>query len=165
MFRTAALLVTLGSTPALAVDSCMVGTWEADGADMAAVMATQMGGGATHIAGRASLEITDTGVMTLLAEDMTFAVQMANMPAIDVTVTGYAQGAMNAEDGRTYVANAPEYSLVGSANVLGERMEIPVTSASGSWGTSQGTYSCDATSMSFEADQLGSIPRIWRRFR
>lgn len=165
MLRITALLIGVTASPALAIDNCMVGIWEADGSDMAAVMAIQMNGNATHTGGRATLEITETGTMTLLSEDMTFDVQVPNAPNISVTVTGYAQGAMNADDGSTYVANAPEYSLVGSADVLGQRMEIPVTSATGGWGTSQGTYSCRPDSMSFDATQLGSIPRAWRRIR
>jgi len=165
MIRTTTLILAMTATPVLAIDSCMVGVWEADGTDMAAVMAQQMNGSATHTGGRATLEITETGTMTLLSEDMTFNVQVPNAPAIVVTVTGYAQGAMNADDGSTYVANAPEYSLVGSADVLGQRMEIPVTSATGGWGTSQGTYGCRADSMSFDATQIGSIPRAWRRIR
>lgn len=165
MIRIATTCLALLATPALAIDSCMVGVWEADGSDMATVLAAQMNGSASHTGGRATLEITVDGTMTLLSQDMKFSVQVPNAPVIEVTVTGYAQGAMNADDGQTYVANAPEYSLVGSADVLGQRMEIPVTSATGGWGTSQGTYGCSANSMSFEATQLGSIPRSWRRIR
>ncbi|MEO1689891.1 MAG: hypothetical protein AAFU61_18530, partial [Pseudomonadota bacterium] len=63
-------------------------------------------------------------------------------------------------------ANAPEYSLVGSATVLGQRMEIPVTSASGGgWGQSRGTYGCSGNTVSFDATELGSIPRRWIRVR
>lgn len=166
MIRTTTFLIAMAATPAFAIDACMVGVWEADGADMAHVFGTQMGGSASHVGGRASLEITATGTMTLLAEDMQFAVILPDIPPMTVTVTGYAQGAMNADDGRTYVANAPEYALVGSAIVLGQRMEIPVTSGAGTgWGTSSGTYGCTADAMAFEAAQLGSIPRSWRRIR
>lgn len=152
------------ATPALAIDRCLVGVWQADGDDIASVMGAQMGGSAVHVGGRVSIEIDPTGTMTLLAEDFAVAVAVPSVPEVVVTVTGYSQGAMNADDGRTYVANAPEYSLVGSAMVLGQRMDIPVTSASGSvWGQSRGTYGCSGASVSFDATELGSIPRRWTR--
>lgn len=166
MFRTTLLTCTIFASPAFAIDDCLVGIWDADGTDMALVLGVQMGGSATHSGGRTSLEVTSTGAMTLRAEDMTFSIQVPNIPAIDVTVIGYAQGAIDADDGATYVATAPDYALVGAADVLGERMEIPVNAGGGAgWGTSTGTYSCDGNSLTFEATQLGSIPRSWRRIR
>lgn len=156
--------LVLTATSAHAIDDCMVGVWEADGNDIAHVMASQMGGNAQYLAGTVSLEITEFGTMTLLANDLVIAVQMPDTPAIEVTVAGYSQGAMNADDGTNYVANAPEYSLMGSANVMGMRMDIPVTSADGGvWGQSTGTYGCSGNGMSFEATALGSIPRSWTR--
>ncbi len=161
---SAALGITLFATSAHAIDDCMVGVWEADGSDIAEVMATQMGGATQFLGGNVSLEITEFGTMTLLANDLVIEVRMPDVPAIQVTVTGYSQGAMNAEDGVNYVANAPEYALMGSADVMGMRMDIPVTSASGGvWGQSTGTYGCTGDVMSFEASELGSIPRSWRR--
>jgi hypothetical protein len=158
--------LVFGATSAHAIDACMVGVWEADGSDIAQVMAVQMGGNAEYLGGTVSLEITDTGTMTLLANDLVLGVTVPDTPAIEVTVAGYSQGAMNADDGTNYVANAPEYSLMGSANVMGMRMDIPVTSADGGvWGQSTGTYGCTSNSMSFEATALGSIPRSWRRVR
>lgn len=160
-----ALGVTLAATSAHAIDPCMVGIWEADGADIAALMATQMGGNATYLSGAASLEITETGNMTLLVNDLVIEVQMPDVPPIAVTVSGYSQGAMNADDGTTYVANAPEYDLMGSADVMGTRMDVPVTSDTGAWGQSTGTYACTDGGLAFEADQPGSIPPSWTRVR
>ena len=158
-FFTAFLLVACGS-PALAIDSCLVGVWEADNADLAHVMGSQMppGSSVEYVGGRVSLEITDTGVMTLLAEDYAVASTMPGAPQTVITVTGYSQGAMNADDGSNYVANAPEYSLVGSADVLGQRMQIPVSDlAGGVWGQSRGIYGCTPDSVAFEATAMGSI--------
>jgi len=162
LFTTA--LITLAS-PAFAIDSCLVGIWEADGADLAHVMGTQMGGSASHVSGRVSLEITDAEVMTLLVEDFTILPALPDVPPTPITVNGYSQGSMNADDG-TYVANAPEYSLIGSADVLGQRLEFSAHEFSGgAWGQSRGSYGCSGTSVSFEADTLGSIPRRWSRVR
>lgn len=161
----AALGITFLATSAHAIDPCMVGVWEADAADIAALMAEQMGGSATHLGGNASLDITDTGVMTLLVNDLIIEVQMPDVPAIAVTISGYSQGAMDADDGATYVANAPEYDLIGSADVMGTRMDIPVTSDAGPWGQSTGTYGCSDDSLTFEADMPGSIPPAWTPVR
>jgi hypothetical protein len=43
-FVTAFFLMACAS-PALAIDSCLVGVWEADGADLAHVMGSQMPSG------------------------------------------------------------------------------------------------------------------------
>lgn len=161
----AAFGLTLLATSVHAIDPCMIGVWEADGNDIAQVMAVQMDGDATFLSGTTSLEITEFGVMTMLVDDMILEVQVPDAPAIQVTVNGYSQGAMNADDGNTYVANVPEYDLMGSADVMGMSIEIPVTSATGPWGQSRGTYGCTESSLSFEADVLGSIPRSWARVR
>ena len=165
---SAALGLGLTGTSAFAVDSCLVGVWEADGVDLAHVMGSQMppGGSTTHVSGRVSLEITEDGTMTLLADDFTILSSMPDIPTTQIAINGYSQGAMNAEDGRSYVANAPEYNFVGSADVLGQTLEIPVTELSGgAWGQSTGIYGCSGNSVSFEADRLGSIPRLWTRVR
>lgn len=163
-FLTVGLFV--GATSAHAIDACMVGVWEADGHDIAHVMAEQMGGTAAYLGGTVSLEITGSGNMTLLADNLVIEVKVPDTPAIAVSVVGYSQGAMNADDGINYVANAPEYDLVGSANVMGMSMDIPITSAEGGpWGQSTGTYGCSADGLAFEATALGSIPRSWTRVR
>lgn len=158
--------LAIGATSAQAIDACMVGVWEADGNDIAHVMAEQMGGSAAYLSGTVSLEITEFGNMTLLADNLVIEVKVPDTPAIEVSVVGYSQGAMNADDGINYVANAPEYALTGSANVMGMSMDVPITSADGAgWGQSTGTYGCTADGLAFEATALGSIPRSWRRVR
>lgn len=165
MFRLIGFLTAVLATPAAAIDSCLLGVWEADGADMAEVLATQMGNAASHVGGRTTMEVDQFGNVTLLAQDMQYAVQIPDAPETVITVSGYSKGAMNADDGRTYVAVAADFRLVGSAVVYGQRMEIPVTQGLGgaAWGTSSGTYACTANSVSFDAVLLGSIPRRWRR--
>ena len=167
MYRPGLVLALIAlATPASAIDSCLVGVWEADGPDIAHVMGTQMQGSAAFVGGRVSVEITEFGNMTLLAEDLRIAVTVAGTPEIVVTVNGYSQGAMNADDGTNYVANVPEYDLVGSANVMGMQMDVPITSASGAvWGQSRGTYGCSGDRVAFEASELGTIPRLWHRVR
>ncbi len=78
-------------------------------------------------------------------------------------MNGFSEGAMNADDGRNYRAVAAQYSLVGPAEVFGQRMDIPITQADGGWGTSTGIYGCTDTGIAFEANELGTIPRSWTR--
>lgn len=166
-FVTTFFLVACAS-PALAIDECLVGVWEADTADLAHVMGSQMpeGGSISYVSGRVSIEITNDGTMTLLSEDFSVMSIMPDVPATQVTINGYSQGAMNADDGSNYVANAPEYDLLASADVLGQTFEISAAELSGGvWGQSVGTYGCSDDSVSFEANQLGSIPRLWHRLR
>lgn len=167
MMKKFAVVFGLLGAPAFAIDTCLIGVWEADGADMAHVLGVQMNGTATHISGQTLLEINEFGNMQLLADDMKYEIVVPNIPPMEVTVNGYSQGSMDTDtDGPgNYIANATEFDLLATALVLGERMEIPVTSASGAgWGTSRGIYGCTDASVSFEADDLGSIPRrLFRR--
>lgn len=154
------------ANPALAIDRCLVGVWQADTADLAHVMGTQMGGSASHISGSVSLEVTEHSVMTLLVDDFAVMTSLHGAPSTAITINGYSQGSMLAEDGRNYVAVAPEYSLIGSADILGQPFEISAAELSGgAWGQSSGTYGCRSDSVSFEANRLGSIPRKWVRVR
>lgn len=158
-----ALALSLIATPALAIDPCLVGKWQAGGADMAAVLAEQMNAQATYLSGQTIIDIDEFGNLTLLSDNMTYAIQAPEMPAMEVSVNGFSEGAMNADDGRNYRAVAAQYSLVGPAEVFGQRMDIPITQADGGWGTSTGIYGCTDTGIAFEANELGTIPRSWTR--
>ena len=149
------------STPAAALDSCLIGTWNADLDDIARVMADQMNGGASIVSGRASMQIGPTGAATLLAEDIIFRVQVEGAPEMDVKVVGFSSGLFSADDG-AWVFTAGDYDLVGSADVLGQTMTIPFTSATGMFGGGLGEYGCSAGSLSFES--TGEVPRMPRRW-
>ena len=160
-----AVFTALLASPAAAIDGCLIGVWEADAQDMAHVMESQMGNQVDHMSGRVSVEITEFGVMTMLAENLVFSVQMPNIPPMDIEIVGYSQGSMNADDGVNFHAVATEYSLVGKANVLGQMMEIPVTTADAGWGNARGTYGCSGDQVAFDPNQMGSYPRLLRRVR
>ena len=159
------LAVCLSASPALAIDNCLIGTWQADAADIARSMAAQMNGGARHVGGQVTMKITNTGSVEMRAENLVMSVSPDGIPAMDVTVNGYSRGTMQADDGNSFTATVPEYALVGSADVLGQRMEIPFTSASGMLGNASGTYQCNETNAQFAADNPGSMPGTWQRLR
>lgn len=155
------------ATPVFAIDSCLVGVWEADGADMAQVIGTQMQGRATHVSGRTSIEIDAFGSLKILSEDMKYEIVAEGGPLVTVTVNGFGEGAMNADDGRTFMAALPDYNLIARAEVMGQVMNVPINQGVGGAGpgNTSGTYGCSGGSASFEADVLGTIPRRWTRVR
>ncbi len=55
-----ALALSLIATPALAIDPCLVGKWQADGADMAAVLAEQMNAQAPISAAKPSWKLMNS---------------------------------------------------------------------------------------------------------
>jgi hypothetical protein len=161
-----ALIFAASASPAFAIDPCLVGVWQADAADLAHVMGSQMpaGGSIGYVSGTVTLEITGDGTMTLLSNNFMVNSIMPDIPPTTVTINGWSEGAMNADDGSTYVANAPDYDLIGTADVMGAVIEISAAELSGGvWGQSRGIYGCTGDSVSFEADRLGSIPRLWNR--
>lgn len=165
MKRVLTSLFAVAATPAFAFDACLVGLWEVDMGDMAVVMQVQMGSPVTYVSGRMSIEVTEIGSFTLLAEGLTFKVAVPSAPAMDVTIEGYSAGAIGAAGDNTFEAIANDFSLVGTADIFGERMEIPITPADAPWGTAQGVYGCSEDSASFEPDMIGTFPREWIRVR
>lgn len=159
----AGFFLCLSATPTLALDDCLVGSWRVDGADMARMMASQTGGSVNHLGGSATLEISAAGAIAMRANDLVFQVEVPDAPSVSVTVSGYSNGTMTLGEGGAFSATASDYSLVGSADVLGQRMEIPVQSGTAGWGTSSGSYACSASSVTFEPAQPGSFPRVWTR--
>ncbi|MEJ6404082.1 hypothetical protein [Yoonia sp. 2307UL14-13] len=160
------LILLVLSKPAFAVDTCLVGLWQMDANDFANAMGAQMGGTASYESGSATLEISEAGAMSLLAQDLAVAAAMPDVPPMTITISGYSRGDITADDGATYVANATDYALVGSADVLGTRMDIPLTTADGAgWGQSSGNYACVDDVLSFVPNEAGSIPPTWRRVR
>lgn len=158
--RLGAFLALTG-TPAMAIDSCLIGTWQADLDDLGHIMATQMNGEARVAGGAVTMEIKPDDSLTILVENLVFNVQVPDVPPMDVTVTGYSNAGFSAEDG-TWTASNTDYDLVGSANVLGQTMTIPFTSDTGMFGGGLGTYGCTADSVSFES--TGDTPRMPRKW-
>lgn len=157
------IVLALCAQPAFALDSCLVGNWQAEGAAMAQAMGAQSGASVSHAGGQTTLTIGADGSMAMAANNMVFAMVMSGMPQMEVAVNGHSRGQLSA-DGGNYTAQAGDYSLVGSADVMGQRMEIPVTSAAGGgWGNSTGSYTCSGNSLVFNASQLGSIPPRFAR--
>lgn len=171
MKRTApafALMITTLAQPAsAAVEACMVDTWIADMGDIADMMALQMQGVATPVNGEVSMQIADDGSFTLLVDEMTINVQVPDVPAMDVSVVGYSAGNFDAAD-NAFLATVDDYNLLGSANVLGQTMEIPFSSATGIGGGGIGWFECAGDTLRFEpavGGEVGSnrMPRLWRR--
>lgn len=132
-----ALIFAASTSPAFAIDPCLVGVWQADNDDLAHVMGSQMpaGGSIGYVSGTVTLEITGDGTMTLLSNDFRVNSMMPDIPPTTVTINGWSEGAMNADDGSTYVANAPDYDLIGTADVMGAIIEITAAELSGGvWG-------------------------------
>lgn len=163
-----ALSLAITAQPAwAAVEECMVDTWIADMRDIADMMALQMQGTATPVGGEVSMEIAADGSFTLLADDMIINVQVPSTPAMDVKVVGYSAGQFDASD-NVFLATVGEYSLVGSANVMGQTLEIPFTSATGLGGGGTGWFECAGDTLRFEVATGGAadtnrMPRLWRR--
>ncbi|MFQ1702274.1 hypothetical protein ACJ5NV_16945 [Loktanella agnita] len=164
LLRFATLILTFSVTSAAAMGACLPGTWDVDGQQLADTMGAQMGGTATYQGGSVSLEISDSGEMLMRVDDLIIATQIPGAPAMPVTINGMSSASLTADDGENYVAEVSDYALLGSAEMMGTRMDIPVTSAGGAgWGESRGTYRCTDDTLTFEPTEPGSIPPSWRR--
>ncbi|EBA11947.1 hypothetical protein [Roseobacter sp. CCS2] len=160
-------IVTIAQPASATVEDCMVDTWIADMRDVADMMALQMQGTATPVRGEIAMQIADDGSFTLLADDMIINVQVPNVPAMDVKVVGYSAGQLDAAD-NVFLASVSDYNLVGSADVLGQTMEIPFSSETGMGGGGTGWFECAGDTLRFEATVDGvtnanRMPRLWRR--
>ena len=160
-----AFALTLSASSALAIDACLVGAWQVDGQSLANAMGAQMGGTATHQGGSASMQITDAGDIGMTIDSLVVSAEMPGAPPMAITIDGASQGTLDAAD-NSYAADVTDYTLVGSADMMGTRMEIPITSASGGgWGQSSGAYSCSNDTLTFVPTEAGSIPPAWIRVR
>lgn len=160
-------IATLAQPATASVEACMVDTWIADMRDVADMMALQMQGAATPVGGEISMEIAADGSFTLLADDMIINVQVPNVPPMDVKVVGYSAGQFDASE-NVFLATVNEYDLLGSADVLGQTMEIPFSSDTGMGGGGAGWFECSGDTLRFEANVGGMtdenrMPRLWRR--
>ncbi|WP_411892441.1 hypothetical protein [Yoonia sp. SDW83-1] len=165
LLSCAAFALTLSTTSALAIDPCLVGQWEVDGQSLADAMGAQMGGSARHDGGSANLQISDAGDMSMTIDDLVITAQMPDVPPMAITISGASQGTLSADD-NDYIADVTDYALVGSADVMGTRMDIPITTADGGgWGQSRGNFRCSDDVLTFVPDAPGSIPPSWTRVR
>ncbi|MEL6684689.1 MAG: hypothetical protein AAFN63_08575 [Pseudomonadota bacterium] len=163
----AMLTVITAQTAHAAVEACMVDTWVADMEDIADMMALQMEGNVTPVAGEISMQIASDGSFTLLADEMILNVQVPDVQAMDIKVVGYSAGQFDAAD-TVFVATVDDYNLVGSADVFGQTIEIPFSSETGMGGGGTGWFECAGDTLRFETGVGGGVdanrmPRLWRR--
>ena len=164
MMRTGLTLFCLSAaSPALALDTCLVGTWAIDAPALAGALGGQMGATARHVEGGATMRVSADGNLSMQIESLTFAVTMPNMPEMAVAISGHSTGSIETTGDGRFEATASDYSLIGSADVMGQKMEIPVTTASGGWGTATGAYQCADDRLAFDPAQDGSMPPNWQR--
>lgn len=160
---TLSIAAILAASAAHAVDDCLLGTWQADLNDLADILGGQMQGNAKPVGGVVQMAITPDGQANINVNNMVLNVTVPGAPAMDVSVNGVSSGAFNGEGGRWSVVTA-SYNLVGSADVMGQRMDIPFQSSTGMFGGGAGSYSCGGTALEFLSDSAQPrIPRRWVR--
>jgi hypothetical protein len=161
--RIAAVFACFAGMAEAAIDSCVVGTWQADLDELAAIMATQMQGAATPVGGMVVMQISPPGSVRIEVQNMTIRVKVPNAPEMDVSVSGYSAGGMQAEGG-AWAATATDYNLVGAADIMGSRMEIPFNSATGMFGSGAGSFTCAGSALTFNSNTTpAKIPPNWKR--
>ena len=149
--------------PAFALDDCLIGAWVVDSEDMAQALATQLNGTAEFVDGEAFMDIAPDGVVRMLASNIVMKVRMQGSPEFEVTVTGTSGGMITADDG-AWVLTGGEYTLVGSAFVLGQSISIPFSSDTGMFGGGRGSFTCGAGILAFETDDdTARMPSNWFR--
>jgi hypothetical protein len=160
---TASILALFAATPALAVDDCLLGPWQADLGALSEIMGRQMNGTATPVGGSVIMTITPAGMANMVINDLVINVVVPNVPAMDVSVSGVSNGVFAGDAGSWSVVTAT-YTLVGSADVMGQTMTIPFDSATGMFGGGAGTYTCDSSTLVFTSDSTDErIPPRWTR--
>jgi hypothetical protein len=157
------LLTTIAATPALAVDDCLLGTWDADLGALSQIMGRQMNGTATPVGGDVLMTITPDGMANMVINDLVLNVVVPDVPPMDVSVSGVSSGVFVGEAGSWSVVTAT-YTLVGSADVMGQTMTIPFDASTGMFGGGAGSYTCDGSALSFTSDSVDArIPPRWSR--
>lgn len=110
------------------------------------------------------MDVEASGAFRITVRDLTINVSMPNAPAMDVKVNGYSAGTLDAAE-NVWTAFVGDYNLVGQANVLGQPLSIPFTSASGMFGGGLGWFDCSPTLLQFETDPTrpAQMVRRWQR--
>lgn len=156
-------VAVIAASPALAVDDCLLGTWEADLGALSEIMGRQMNGTATPVGGNVLMTITPEGMANMVVNDLVLNVVVPGVPPMDVSVRGVSSGVFTGEGGSWSVVTAT-YTLAGSANVMGQTMTIPFDSSTGMFGGGAGSYSCDGGTLSFTSESANErIPPRWSR--
>jgi len=168
MFRLPVSVAALAllTAPAFATDTCTFGNYEADPDDMAHIMGLTMGATVVHAGGSVFMQITGTDEYWIHADNISFFVQAPGQPAIEVTVSGDAEGTVDftpgsAGSGGTFSLVNTSYTLTASADILGSIMTFPIPP--GFMGSASGLYGCSDDSLRFESYGTSDIPRDWRR--
>ena len=163
---SAAALAAVLSAPGVVhaeVDDCLVGVWAADMEDMAHVFATQMSATSATVDGIAELRILPEGQAEMTFSDVAFDFLVPGNPPMKVVVTGVSDSAIDTIE--TFIWFRDNTSEISArAEFLGQVLEMskedfsPLTS-----GNFTAEFGCTESTLAFESENLGQIPRLWHR--
>ena len=147
---------------AASADPCTTGLWTADLDHMARTMAGMTGGEVRALGGDVRMTIADGGAFTITAADWQIEMAIPGIPPVTVAVDGASSGTLGFDGGR-YTADTDTIDVTGRGEVMGQTMEVPVTSPTGLFAGAAGTYDCDGDTLTIRADGAEGMVQVWTR--
>ncbi|MEE9452977.1 MAG: hypothetical protein V3V13_01160 [Paracoccaceae bacterium] len=170
-YPLALAVIALTTTPALAIDPCLLGAWEPDYLVLGDQYLEASGATQVDISGHMYMTFADTGVGTYLAENLTFDVINEGMPRTEVTLNGTGEFSADTTDGAFIMNMGPFlYNAHAIIHMGGEPMEmdIPFTEEMAPFGGALGAYECSDDLLEFtptitEGEPNVRIAKRWYR--
>lgn len=159
---TAALAMGAVPSASAEVDTCLVGTWQANTQVFADTLVGVLGGGTAEVThGALVMTVEDSGAMQFAAHDLAISYTVPGMPSVTLHLNGGSAHRLSAR-GNAYWMERVSYALDATADVRGEVIAIPISG--GTQARSPGLFTCSEAELAFETDASGSqLPRLWRR--
>ncbi|MFQ6549606.1 hypothetical protein AADZ90_016765 [Aestuariibius sp. 2305UL40-4] len=162
---TRAFLLILAAAPA-AADPCLIGTWQADNAALAAQMSAMMGQEVQSVGGTTTMTLSDGGAGRYDV-DLTVAILTPDGARADVGITGdssfdwgAAGGTFTAEGGTFAYQTRASVTIGGSTMDLGS---FPVSDSDMPFGRAAGPYACTPDRLTITPEEEGSMASEWVR--
>ncbi len=165
-FFSSTVVLLASFSPALAFDDCLTGTWSADQAAFQAQMTANPNMGDVQVSGNILMTLGAAGGQFTL-NDLSVTVQNPGVPLVVVTLTGTGNFATSADAG-SFQFTMGDFNYFAQAQVdMGGsmmNMDIPFSDEMSPMGSgANGTYTCNATRLTFNANTESQLVNLWHR--
>lgn len=145
--------------------TCLLGSWKPDLNSLADIQKNQLGAASATVSGEIVMRFLDSDRGETVVPSMVTNVTFTDQPSVTTTVSGRTDFTYIASDvDSTIMMETVDFQYVASADVLGERIEIPVNSDDGLFGSAVGTFTCSGNNLEIRTGTpQTNIAPIWTR--
>lgn len=143
--------------------ACLLGSWSPDLRDLAGLQKEQLNASSVTVTGNVVMKFVDGENGETDVNSLTTNATFSDQPPISVNIFGLSNWTYLATEDGDLQMETVNFQFTASTEVLGETLEVPVSSDDGLFGSVTGGYVCSGNRLEILSINRYAIARFWNR--